>query len=825
MSSLTIGTLTGILRMDEDDFRRGLANGQLRMRSFQRDLNSRLRDLHHSTREWARNLGNDLDESEGGSTRLHSALGRIVGMAGGLGGIAASFAKIGLMIGAAVPLAAGLAAAIAHIAPAAGLAATGIVAIQLATNTLKLGMQGVGEAVKAALDPEAGDKFNEAIKKLAPNARAFALEVKKLSPEFKKIQQDVQNRMFAKFDQVARDMGKFTLPPLRKGLRETADVLNIMGRGVANAAVRMGKNGTLGEAIHGATAGLKNLSRIPGQIVTGLTQVAAAAAPAFARLTKPVGLFFDRFAAQIQQAFDSGHLTKAIDAAIDTIGQLGRVIGNVLGGLVNIFKAVSTEGGGLFGTLEKITQAFQDLTATKEFQGALKELSKTVGTLVSTVLPLLAEAFKAILPIVKILAPPIRELIKHLGEALKPVIQALAPVLAALATAFAKLIPALTPIIGLAARLITAILPILTPLFVFLGEVFERLTPVVEELANNIASELEPILAVLPGILDQILPPFLELADRLLPLLVDVLVQIGPQLGQLAVAMADLLVQLTPLIVKFLELQIFLLDKLLPIIGPLVVGLGSALVGALMLLTDFINQFVIPAVKTIVALFNGDWKAASQNAVTFTNNLRDNAAKAFESLKTRGTQAVGQLASDVVRRARGMASDFIAAVQRLVNGAIARIGTLPGRILRAVPNAGGLLYGIGQAIINGLIRGINAGIGRLSGALSNISSMIPGTVRSLLGIHSPSRVMAGLGENVTQGFIQGIASGMPALQSQMEAMSMAVPGLGMGGAGGAAVPAGPQRMRIELSGPEEFRRLIRRIVQDGGGNVQTVFGQ
>ena len=823
MSGLTIGTLTGILRMDEDDFRRGLANGQLRMRSFQRDLNSRLRDLHHNVRQWARGLGNDLDESEGGSNRLHSALGRIVAMVGGLGGVAMSFAKIGAAVGAVVPLVAGLVATLAQIAPAAALAVTGIFAIQLASNTLKLGMQGVGEAIKAALDPEQADKFNEAIKKLAPNARAFALEVKKLSPEFKKIQQDVQNRMFKDFDQIAKDLGKYTLPPLRKGLRQTADILNIMGRSVANAAVRMGKNGTLGEAIAGATGGLKNLSRIPGQIVSGLIQVGAAAAPAFARLTKPVGLFFDRLAAKMDDLFNSGVMTDAIEGAIDTIGQLGRVIGNVFGGIGNIFKAVSTEGGGLFGTLEKITQAFQDLTATKEFQGALKELSKTAGALVSAVLPLLAEAFKAILPIVKILAPPIRELIKHLGEALKPVIQALAPVLAALATAFAKLIPVLAPIIELAARLITAILPVLTPLFVFLGEVFERLTPIVAQLADNIAAQLEPILAVLPGILDQILPKFLELADRLLPLLADILAQIGPQLGDLAVALADLLVELAPLLVKFLELQVFLLDKMMPIIGPLTVAIGTILVGALMALTHFISDFVIPAVRTIVDLLSGDFHGAMVNAATFVNNLRDNASRAFEGLKTRGTQAIGQLASDVVRRARGMASDFVAAVGRLVADAVRRIASLPSRAVASLGNVGNVLYNQGWLLIGGFIAGIMARIPGVKDVLNGLTS----SLTSWKGPESlDKRLLTPAGELLIQGFQRGISNQIPLLRGQLQGLTGELPGMAVGGAGGgAAAPAGPQRMRIELSGPEEFRRLIRRIVQDGGGNVQTVFGQ
>jgi len=822
MSGLTIGTLTGILRMDEDDFRRGLANGQLRMRSFQRDLNSRLQDLHHNFRQWARGLGADLDESEGGSNRLHSALGRIVGMAGGLGGVAMSVAKIGLMIGAAVPLAAGLAAAIAHIAPAAGLAATGIVAIQLATNTLKLGMQGVGEAVKAAFDTENPEKFNEAIKKLSPNARSFAMAIKEMVPGFKKLQQQVQDRLFAGFDKLVKNMAEATLPHLRKGLRETADALNLMGKGVGNAAVRMGKNGTLGEAINGATAGLKNLSRIPGQITTGLIQVAAAAAPAFARVTKAAGTAFDKIAEGIQHAYDSGKLTEAIDMALDNIKQLGRIGGNILKGLGNIIKGVSVDGQGLFGTLEKISEAFAEVTASKEFQGALSELSKTVGELVKAVLPLLKEALKAILPVIKIVAPPIRDLIKTLGAELKPVIKELAPVLKGFAEAFKELIPVIKPFLVLGLQLAKDLLPILTPLFQGLRDIFKELQPVAEQLAKNIGEQLKPVLEKIPEILDKLLPKLMEIAQRLFPLLLDILKQLGPPLGELSLAFADLLVELTPLIVKFLELQLFLLDKLMPILRPLAEIIGKVLVGALGALTMFIRDFVIPAVRTIVALFSGDWKGAMQNAVTFTNNLRDNASRAFESLKTRGTQAIGQLASDVVRRARGMASDFVSAVGRLVADAVRRIASLPSRAVASLGNVGNVLYNQGWLLIGGFIAGIMARIPGVKDVLNGLTS----SLTSWKGPESlDKRLLTPAGELLIQGFQRGISNQIPSLRSQLQGLTGELPGMAVGAGGGAAVPAGPQRMRIELSGPEEFRRLIRRIVQDGGGNVQTVFGQ
>jgi hypothetical protein len=188
-------------------------------------------------------------------------------------------------VGTAVPLVAGLATTVAQIAPAAGVAVTGLIAVQLATKALKIGMVGVKDAVSAAMDPSDPEAYAEALKKLSPSARAFVGEIRTLQPQFKALQQEVQQNLFKGLDTVLRDMGTTTLPILRQGLTGAATSLNYMAHGVGDAAIEMSKNGVLGQAIRGANEGLANLSAAPGQLVRALTQIGAAAAPSFARLT------------------------------------------------------------------------------------------------------------------------------------------------------------------------------------------------------------------------------------------------------------------------------------------------------------------------------------------------------------------------------------------------------------------------------------------------------------------------------------------------------------------------------------------------------------
>lgn len=750
------------LRRVEDDLQQVIRTAQARADTItvRADV-----DTDDADRD-ARRLGDTL----GGLTRTASgALGPLAGLAGGV-------AKAGAAAGSAAPLLAGVVVAVESILPAAALATSGLLTLKLATATVQIAMIGVKEAIATAFDPDASpEDLAKSLEKLGPHAKSFVQELQGMRKGFKAIQIDVQNRLFANLDKSLERTAKAVLPSLHGALDRTADSLNDMARGAAAAAQGLGEKGILGSALASSTGALSKLERVPGQVVTAFGQLAAASGPALEGLATRAGGVADRIAEKLSKAFESGALEKAINAAISNIDQLGRVAGNIFGGVSNIIKSVTVNGEGLFSTLEKVSQAFEDLTASKEFQGALQALSKTMATLVSAVLPLLQTAFQALLPIFEILAPPIQDLIKHLGAELQPVIAGLAPVLESLATAFVKLIPVLTPIIDLGLKLIELVLPILTVLFEHLGEVFERWQPIIEQVADNLINQLEPVLAKLPGILEQILPQFLEIADKILPLLLDVLVEMSPALLRLSKALADLLIAVTPLIVKFLEFQVFLLTKMMPLIEPLAELVGGVLVGALLLLTNFIRNFVIPAINTIVAILEGDFQDALRNAATFINNLRENARKAFDGLKGHAVQVITSLGAQIVSRIISAKDQFVATISRLVQDAINRMAQLPIGILNLMSGIGSLLFGVGQDLVQGLINGITSRIGGVVAAAAKLAAAIPGTVKSLLGIRSPSTVMIGVGDDVMAGLLKGISAATPELRKQLGAVALSIP--------------------------------------------------
>lgn len=86
------------------------------------------------------------------------------------------------------------------------------------------------------------------------------------------------------------------------------------------------------------------------------------------------------------------------------------------------------------------------------------------------------------------------------------------------------------------------------------------------------------------------------------------------------------------------------------------------------------------------------------------------------------------------------------------------------------------LLGIGKSIMQGLADGIQAGLQWVKDKIKGLGSLIPDWLKSVLGISSPSKVMAGLGRNITQGLVAGIQSGVPALSRTLGGVSDAITG-------------------------------------------------
>lgn len=377
------------------------------------------------------------------TTRALTALGRTaVTSSKGVGVLTGSVAALSLGAGGLANTLAAVAATVQQIAPAAAVATSAILTQKLAAGTLQLAMVGVEDAIKGAFDPELSpDDFHKSLKRLAPEARLFADALHTMRRELRAVQQGVQNRVFRDFDEIVTNLATRLGPTLTRSLNRAAVSLNAMGRNAAIAALQLGQQGVLGQALAGANTALEELETTPARVATSFGLLAAASSPALNRIATAVDDLSERVEQRLQGAFESGALEDAINGAVDSLAQLGTVIGNFGAGVGNIFSGLTQNGSGLFDVLEKVSESFERLTASREFQNILNELSLTAGVLIDNILPLIQEAFVQLGPVIEELAPVIRDFVSAIGPELIPIIQELGPILVDIALIIKEQLP------------------------------------------------------------------------------------------------------------------------------------------------------------------------------------------------------------------------------------------------------------------------------------------------------------------------------------------------------------------------------------------------
>jgi phage-related protein len=770
-----------------------------------RTMAGRLRAVREAADRMGDSLASRFSRVAAGLSGMNLHGEQLGALGGRIGGIALSFGKVAAAIGAAVPVAGGLVGLVAQMAPAAGVAVTAFLALQLATKAFKLGMVGVGDAVKAAMDPSDPAAFEEALKKLAPSAQAFAREVRTLQPAFKDLQQGVQQRMFNGLDVVLRDMGKSTLPILKQQLNEAGTSLNFMAKGVGESAIELSKNGTLGRALSGANEGLANLTQVPGQFVTALTQVGAAS-----------------ISQKITKAFESGAMERAIDQAIVVIKQLGEVAGNVFRIIGSIFSAAQASGGGMIGVLQQITRSLATAFASPAVQEGLRAIFTTMATLASTVGPLLVMALQAIAPVFTALGPPIQRLIGMLGKALEPIIKALGPVLEAAAVAVGALLDAISPLLPVIGSLIGQLLPALTPLLTLIAGIFKALAPMVAQFAQILMSALSPILAALIPVIQPIVDALMVLVEAVFPILSAQAAAFAPIIAQVAAMFAELLVALAPVIAQLIVLVAQVLSQLTPALT-MVIGFVSRLAGIFANeLGTVIRTVVVPAFQMISALLSGDFRGAWEAAKRMVSGIIDTWIRTFRDLPARAFEALGGLGSALWSRMQEAGGRLVSSARQKLDEAIAWIRGLGGRARDALGDLGGLLWNAGSRLISGFIDGIRSAFGRVRSTLSTLTGMLPDWKGPAA---VDAKILRPAGRLLMQGFQRGIQDETPSLQQQLGGLTGALPGMALAGAGGMTASTGPGRLIVEVTGPDEVKSFIRRIVQvDGRGSVQTAFG-
>ena len=377
-----------------------------------------------------------------------------------------------------------------------------------------------------------------------------------------------------------------------------------------------------------------------------------------------------------------------------------------------------------------------------------------------------------------------------------------------------KLLGAVQPAMGVVANLVsgfgsaTVVLGVLSIAAAVAGTAFVAMGGDITQAAANIASNIVGIADTIPGLASQISSVLPQVASGLAsagPTLAhafEVLFgqmgaawqQIAPGLleavGAAAGAICDILVASAPsLMAGAMQAFTFILQALTEVAGQLAeaapqilqglvdgfVANAPALFAAAQGLFMALVDGVVAIIPTLAAALPQIIDVFITGLPGFVGTLLSAAVDLFVAIVNAIPVIlpglignVGNLIGTVVSNLPGFIGALLGAAVTLFTAIVTAVPQIIGSLLGAVGNLLNQaknaitsfdLGSAGRAFIQGFVNGVSGLAGWVVDQVCGVFNGVVGAVKALLGIHSPSRVMAGLGGYTVDGFVVGIAGG------------------------------------------------------------------
>ncbi|GAA3144988.1 hypothetical protein GCM10010466_40090 [Planomonospora alba] len=612
----------------------GLNVGELFATIDLRDrLSAGLRRAIGNLRDAAREAGVHMGSIGGNATLMGTSL-------------VASAAKFSVMASAMAVTGQGALSLGAALAPAAGIVAAlpGAVALGAAAlATLAVALSGVGDAFSTALGDDPA-KFEAALAKLSPAARAAALEVRALKPAFDQLKSSVQDGLFAPLAGQISAVASVLGGPLQAGMTGVASAFGQAGVQVAEFVRSSTAVATVNTIFASLQAAIRDLTPALQPLLTGFAKLAAVGATFSASLAPGIAEAATRLGNFLSAAADSGQALGWMQGAVEVFRQLGSILQDVWGIVSGVFDAMRTSGGDALGVIGQLLDGLNAFVNSAQGQDVLVSvftsigqvgqallpvilalaagigsIAPLVGQLAQAIGPILTTAINAIVPAISALAPGVMAVVNGIGSAVAAIGPTLAPIGQAISGVLVALSP-LLPVIGQLAALIAstlaagvqAITPALGPLVAAFGQLVTSLSPLIPQvvtLAVTLINGLLPAITPLIPIIGQLAALWAGTLLTVLQTFLNALLPILPPLSQLAQVLAGVLMQamqaLAPVWVQLAQA----VASLVPVITPLIAlvaqvaaQLGQILVQAITLLVQAISPLIpiiVQAASTI----------------------------------------------------------------------------------------------------------------------------------------------------------------------------------------------------------------------------------
>lgn len=286
--------------------------------------------------------------------------------------------------------------------------------------------------------------------------------------------------------------------------------------------------------------------------------------------------------------------------------------------------------------------------------------------------------------------------------------------------------------------------------------------PALSRIGSVFQSSFAPVGQIVSGQLVPALQPFLQalqnLGASIMPILNAAFQTFMPVLGSLVARLTEVGATIMATITPVINNMAVVFQTVLPAIQQQFQTWGTAIQGVINAVFPFI-QTVISAVMDVInavisvvlAGVQGNWNAVW----TAIGNLVSTVWNSIKSVVSAGLNAISGVVSSVMgvigntwsnawNSVKGFVSNIwngiTGAVRNGVNSVANAVSGVKSKITGAFSGAGSWLVSAGRNILQGLTNGITGAISAVLNTVKGVASKVVEAVKSVLGIHSPSRV-------------------------------------------------------------------------------------
>lgn len=661
-----------------------------------------------------RGLGKDV---EGATSEVKGAGGSGGGIFSGLlgalggGGDITSFLKVSL-IAIAVPIVLSLAAALSQLAGLL-LLIPGLIGVAVAAIApLIIAFKGMGEAIGAGLSGDT-EKFNEALKKLAPSARTVVKEIVGMKDLFSQIKRQVQEAFFKPLIGDFANIHKFLGPTLVSGLSGVAAAL---GRFAHSFLDLLSQKDIITDInkLFGATGRIiDKFAPVASNLFATLFGVMEHSLPFVERMFDALNGGLNKFTGFLQKSMKSGSFEGFLEDAFRVVGELGDLLKSV-GGLLGTLLGNSDQqaaGEDFIKSLQKAIDKLNEFFKSAKGQETLKALAETTKFLGRSLIQT-AEILGSFLSAVNTVVHGLIDF----WNWLKKVPGAIADFFSAIGRGIAG---AFNAVVSFFSSLGEMARGWASSFFGFLKDAFVSGWHRVTDTVSTFISTITGLFTDFPAKLKF----YFEEAFR------AIFFAVGFGIGFII----GLWQTLPGKIEAFVSSMWNFITSAFSAGVSAVVGFFKAIPGVASSVWESVRSTVVNAAK---ATWNG--------IVSFFSAIPGAVAGFFTSAKNKAISLAEQLRASVVAK-----------ISALVSGAKSEASKLPGQIASAFSSAIGRATQIGKDIINGMVSGIKSAAGNLISAAKK--AVIDGlnAAKHALGANSPSKEYAKLGADTVRGYNMG----------------------------------------------------------------------